>query len=332
VFAVDGGDRVLKTSIRINMTGRNQSPSEEAERYRGAIELARLADAKGFHTIILEEHHCAENGWLSSPLTLASMILATTARIRVKICALLVTLYDPVRLAEDIAVIDAIAKGRLDIVAGQGYRPLEYHALDKTFEDRGRGMDHVLDTLLKAWTGEPFDYRGRRVRVSPTPVSRPNLMIGGMSRNGARRAARFGLPFSPAAKLPELEALYLEELERNGQTGLVDSPAANTTFLFIDEDPDRAWRELGDHFLAETVEYASWEAEKVDRPFETEAQSAETIRDQGVYEIITPAECRSRIKRDGEYAPMLHPLVGGIPLARARRCLELFAEQVLERL
>ena len=111
-------------------------------------------------------------------------------------CAIVAPLYDPLRLAEDIAVLDLSSGGRLITVAGIGYRPEEYAALGRDFERRGALQDEALETLLSAWTGELFDYRGRKVRVTPRPYTRPHpmLFVGGSSRPAARRAARLGLP------------------------------------------------------------------------------------------------------------------------------------------
>jgi len=181
------------TTLRINMTGPAPAGETEGERYRAAIEMAAFADRHGFSIVNLEEHHCAEVGWLSSPLVLAGAVAARTERIRIRVCALLVTLYDPIRLAEDIAILDLASNGRVSVVAGQGYRPIEYHALDRDWARRGENTDFILQTLLQAWRGEPFEYRGRMVRVTPVPQTRPfpPLAYGGMSarRRGAPRAS-----------------------------------------------------------------------------------------------------------------------------------------------
>ncbi len=70
-------------------------------------------------------------------------------------------LYDPVRLAEDIAVLDNLAQGRFSFLAGIGYRPREYRAVGKDWARRGALMEHCLSVLLQAWGEEPFDYARR---------------------------------------------------------------------------------------------------------------------------------------------------------------------------
>lgn len=322
----------MPSTLRINMTGICKDPRDESARFRAALEMAAYAEESGFAVVSVEEHHCAENGWLPSPLTMAGALIGRTERIGVSVAALLVTLYDPIRLAEDIAVLDLLSGGRLSFVAGLGYRPIEYHALDKDWSARGKAMDHTIETLLKAWTGEPFEYKGKTIRVSPVPMTKPHppFAIGGMSRAAASRAARFGLPFFPPMEMFELGKFYEEELVRFGQEGLVFYPAESNSMLFIDEDPERAWKELAPYFLRESHEYSSWKLEGVPRPGEQPVTTIDELRAQKRYEILSPAECVERIRANGpEFTPCLHPLVGGVPLDRGWQSLRLYVEKVL---
>jgi len=296
--------------------------------------MAAYCDKAGFNAVSVEEHHCADNGWLPSPLTMAAAIAARTEDCSIGIMALLVALYDPVRLAEDIAVVDLLSRGRLTFVAGMGYRPQEFHALDKPYKERGAWMDHVLETLIKSWGEEPFEYRGEMINVTPKPFTRPHpvFLVGGMSKPAARRAARFGLPFAPPSPMPELEKVYFDELEKSGfdrAQGFVYSPPEDFSVLFIDENPDQAWEELGQYYLNEAVEYRSWKQEGLYRPLESASESVDAVRSEGFYEIISPDECIRRHLEDPEFNTGLHPLCGGIPLDRAWNCLNLYVDKVV---
>lgn len=316
------------------MTGSEEDPQLRSQRYRAVIDMAEYADRNGFSVVNFEEHHCASNGWLPSPLTMAAATAARTENVQIGVMALLVTLYDPVRLAEDLAVVDLLSEGRLTFIAGMGYRELEFHALDKPWQDRGKWMDHVLETLLSAWSGEPFDYRGKQMQVSPKPYTRPHPMflVGGMSAHAARRAARFGLPFAPPSPIPELEQAYYQALEEHGKQGFVYTPREDFSCLFIDEQPDTAWRELGQCFLNEVQEYAGWSQPGLSRPMEMAVDSVSDLRASGLYEIITPQECIDRHRRDPDYQALLHPLCGGIPVQRGWDCVRLYSEKVLAAL
>ncbi len=321
----------VTTALRINMTGMSDDPAEESRRYRAALDMAAHAEASGFDIVNLEEHHCAENGWLPSPLTLAAMIIARTQRIRVTVTALLVTLYDPVRLAEDIAILDLVSQGGFSFVAGLGYRPVEYHATGRRWEDRGRLMDETIETLLTAWKGEPFEYRGQTIRVTPRPMSRPHpfFFIGGMSAVAARRAARFGLPFHPPMRQPELEAIYHAELARVGKQGFVYSPGDANSMLFIEDDPERAWEDLAPYFLRELREYGEWKQVGIPRPSEEDVSTAAELREQKRFEILTPQACIERYRNRASSTAVLHPLAGGIPLDRAWTSFRRFTDEVL---
>ncbi|MEH6569308.1 MAG: LLM class flavin-dependent oxidoreductase [Halioglobus sp.] len=322
------------SNLRLNLTGTESDPAARAARYQCALDMAAYADENGFSSINLEEHHCADNGWLPSPLTMAAAIAARTEQANIGVMALLVSLYDPIRLAEDIAIVDILSKGRFNFIAGMGYRELEYHAMNKPFDTRGKWMDHVLETLLLAWSDQPFEYQGRMVNVTPKPFSQPHPMflVGGMSKPAARRAARLGLPFAPPVADPALEAYYHEQLARYGKDGFTFAPPADFSVLFIDENPERAWEELGPHFLNEAAEYSSWKIEGLDRPLEFESHSVEALRNEKRYEILSPKECLERHNTRDDFFAVIHPLIGGMPLERGWHCLKLYTEGVLAKL
>lgn len=323
--------RNINSNLRLNMTGAEADPSLRSLRYRAAIDMAAYADQQGFTSVNVEEHHVADNGWLPSPLTMAAAIAARTERCSIGVMALLVTLYDPIRLAEDIAVVDLLSRGRLNFIAGMGYRDVEFHIANKPFAERGKWMDHVLETLLKAWADAPFEYRGRMVNVTPKPYSRPHPMflVGGMSKSAAKRAARLGLPFAPPVADPVLTEYYHQQLEAHGKQGFTHSPPADFSILFINENPERAWDELGRFFLNEVIEYSSWKTAGVNRPLEFSSDSVEALRAEKRYEIITPQECIRRHRERPDFFAAIHPLVGGMPLDAAWQCLRLYSEQVL---
>nr|WP_232292102.1 LLM class flavin-dependent oxidoreductase [Frankia sp. QA3] len=101
-------------------------------------------------------------------------------------------LYDVLRAAEDLAVLDVISDGRLEVVVGAGYRPAEYAMFGRSFAGRGSQVEDAVPLLRRAWSGEPFDHRGTTVRVTPVPVHQPGppVLLGGSSPAAARRAAR----------------------------------------------------------------------------------------------------------------------------------------------
>ncbi|MCQ4079528.1 LLM class flavin-dependent oxidoreductase [Streptomyces sp. RB6PN25] len=323
------------TVVRFNLVDPSPTPESLAARYRAAVEMAAFADERGITTVQTEEHHATDNGWMPSPLAFAGAVFGATRRITVTVSALIGPLHDPLRLAEDIAVLDLIGAGRLVTVAGLGYRPEEYAAHGKEWKRRGALQDETLEALLTAWRGEPFVHQGRTVQVTPRPYTRPHplLLVGGSSKAAARRAARLGLPFFPSARLPELESYYHERRAEYGTEGWVLQPPARTCLLHIAEDPDRAWHRYGSHLLYEALTYASWQSSGIHSAVRSTAGDVEELRREGVYRIVTPDQCLRIAEEAGpESSLILHPLCGGMPVDEGWRSLHLFAERVLPRL
>jgi alkanesulfonate monooxygenase SsuD/methylene tetrahydromethanopterin reductase-like flavin-dependent oxidoreductase (luciferase family) len=321
------------SNLRFNQISPGLDRADVHARYKATVEMAAFADKSGFDMISLEEHHFADNGWSPSPLSTAGAIFGATERINVIICALLAPLYEPLRLAEDIAVLDNISGGRLSIVAGLGYRKEEYDGLGKEWKRRGKIQDEMIETLLKAWTGEPFEFRGNTVRVTPRPFSDPHpmLMVGGTAAASVKRAIRFRLPFYAAAHIPALEALYYELAAEAGfEGGFAMLPPAETPMIYCTEDPDKAWAEYGKHFLHEAETYAGWQTADIESVMESDAHTVEALRAEGIYRCMTPDEC-VEFARNGDMmsALILHPLVGGLPIDAGWESLQLFKDKVL---
>ena len=308
--------------IRFNLIDPSLNPETLSSRYKAMLEMAEFADKNGFFMATFEEHHGADNAWSPTPLINAATVLARTTNLSASISALLLPLHDPIRVAEDIAVIDLMSGGRLNVIFGLGYRPSEYQIMVNSWEKRGQLMDESLQTLLNAWTGEPFEYKGATHCINPTPLTKPHpfIMIGGTSKVAARRAARFGLPLSPAAHMPELEAYYYEQCELNGTQGFCAMPDEETQMTFVAEDPDKAWAELGQYFFNEAAKYASWQTSDISSAVHSHATTPEELRKEGIYQVVTPTEA---IQLD---RIVHHPLCGGMPIDKAWESLQLYAD------
>lgn len=321
--------------IRFDLRSAATSPVPKTDLYAACLEQARWADEHGLDMLVLSEHHGDRGGYLPSPIVLASSIAAATERIPLMISALLVPLHDPIRLAEDLAVADLVSKGRIGFVTGLGYRPSEYHLVGKDFHRRGKLLDEALEVMLQAWTGEPFEYRGETVQIGPKPYSQPHpmVLIGGSSPAAAKRAARFGLGLFPSAEDHELAEIYRQECEKLGkEPGMVLMPSGPAA-VFVSDDPDRTWAEIGEYLLDDAMEYNAHLTPDMRSQAQAVATTVEDLRAEGVYRILTPDECLALADEVGPMGPItLHPLCGGVPPEVGWRSLELFADQVLPRL
>jgi alkanesulfonate monooxygenase SsuD/methylene tetrahydromethanopterin reductase-like flavin-dependent oxidoreductase (luciferase family) len=321
--------------IRFDTRQPDRSPSEISSAFGTILDMSSWAESKGFGALVLSEHHGTDDSYLPSPLVLAAACAARTRKIPITIAALLVPLHDPLRLAEDIAVVDQISGGRLSIVAGLGYREVEYEMFGREWKGRGRRLDECLDAMLAAWTGEPFTYEGRTVQVTPRPVQQPhpNLFVGGSGPAAARRAARLGLGFYPSVADDELIRLYRDECERLGtRAGHTITPTGPGT-LFCSEDPDRTWAEIGPHLLHDAMAYNSWQPKGQRSHVKSVSTDLEALRAEGIYQILTPDECvalAGEMGRGGAFTH--HPLCGGTPADIGWASLELYADKVLPAL
>jgi hypothetical protein len=320
------------SSLRFDMRAPDFGEASRGELYAAALDMCEWADEKGFLSIALSEHHGVADGFMSSPLTMAGMVVGRTRKVMVAISALLVPLYEPLRLAEDLATLDIGSGGRVSVTAGLGYRPDEYAALNKEFKRRGKLMDECLEVLLKAWTGEPFEYRGATCVVTPVPVTQPHpmLFVGGSTAAAAKRAARFGLPFAPPLHAEDLNALYLSECERLG----VESPfvidPGEPMMTYFSEDPDATWKQIGPYLLHDAVTYASWQRSDQLSFQHSKSTTIDELRQEGKYRVLTPEQALAWADQQGPSA-IFHnfPLGGGIPPKLGWKSLNLYADCVM---
>jgi alkanesulfonate monooxygenase SsuD/methylene tetrahydromethanopterin reductase-like flavin-dependent oxidoreductase (luciferase family) len=315
--------------IRYDLRAPAFAETTHAELYAACLEQCAWADAHGLDLVVLSEHHGVDDGYLPAPLTLAAAVAGRTRRIRISVAALLVPLHDPVRLAEQLAVLDLASGSRVTIVAGLGYREEEFRMAGVDRRERGRLLEEYVGVMRRAWTGEPFEWRGRTVRVTPRPASPPMLFLGGSTPRAARRAARLGAGFFPSIGDPALAAVYREESARLGVTGFVSLPSG-PGFVHVSEDPERDWARIAPHALHDAETYAAWQTPGQRSAMHVEARDAEELRRSGVYRVLTPEECVALAAETGRV--ILHPLMGGLPPALGWESLELFAAKVLPRL
>lgn len=298
-----------------------------ADLYRACLDQCEWADALGLDVAVLSEHHGVDDGYLPAPVTLAAAIAGRTKRIQINIAAVLVPLHDPVRLAEQLAVLSLASGGRVSLVAGLGYRQEEFDMAGVDRRDRGKLLEEYIDVLRKAWTGEPFEWRSRRIRVTPKPASPPMILVGGSTAIAAKRAARLGCGFFPAIGDPELAELYQAECARVGFHGGFVSLPGGPGFVHVSEDPERDWRRIGPHALYDAQSYDAWQTPDQRSQVHTSAKTIAELRASGVYRILTPVECIALAKETGRV--LLHPQMGGIPPELGWEGLRLFEKKVL---
>lgn len=301
------------------------SGAPTGELYAAAIEMCAWAETRGAIAAVLSEHHGTADGHLPSPLLLAAAIAARTQVLAIMLAAVVLPFWDPVRLAEEMSVLDLISNGRVAYAFGLGHRVEEYEHFGIDMHQRGRLADDKLALLLQLLRGEPVDHDGRRIHVTPpcrTPGG-PHIMLAGGSPSAAKRAARHGLGFLAQANPAGLKELYESQCRAHGrEPGPVQFPDPDTpTTVFVADDVDKAWHEIGPHLLHDAVTAAAYRHGDVGVASISSAASVTDLRaTSGPYRIFTVEQAVAFLQ-SGRSLPLL-PLCGGLPPVLAWRYLE----------
>jgi probable F420-dependent oxidoreductase len=206
------------------------------------LECLPVAEELGYSSAFFASHHAQPDGWCPSPLVALGAAAAVTERMRLGTAVLLVPLYAPVKLAEDLAVLDNLCRGRLVVGVAPGYVSEEFEAHGIPREERVPRMEEALDLLTAAWTQEVASFEGRFYRLPPTmirprPVQEPHppIWYGVSGPKSLRRAAarRAVLVASPRHGIAELKEHYRIYEEAAAETGLdvVERPVIREVFV-----------------------------------------------------------------------------------------------------
>ncbi len=296
--------------------------------YAAASEMSAWAETRGCVAAVLCEHHCADDGYLPSPLLLGAAIAARTEQLMLNLVILL-PLYDVARLAEDISVLDHISAGRATYVFGIGYRAEEYAHFGLSMSDRGHIADEKLGLLRRLLAGEEVEHGGRRMKVTPRPrlPEGPMMSWGGSSLAAARRAGRNGLGLLANGGVPGMQEAYEKACRDNGfEPGFALIPERDTVAnCFVAEDVDAAWDEIGQYLLRDAMAYSEWNPDNQVSANITTARTIDELRQTASSHVILSVEEAKQRLAGGEMFN-LSPLCGGIPPEIAWPYLKRFAE------
>lgn len=301
------------------------------EIYAAALDIIEWGEAQGFRRVALGEHHQSPDGYLPAPLVFAAAVGGRTRRIRVQISVLLAPLYDPVRLAEEIAVADLCLQGRLEPALAVGYVADDFDLFGADYAGRGDTMEALVPFLRRAWTGEPFEYKGRTVRVTPRPFQDPmRLYMGGGTRRTIERAVRLADGWIAPGGGESWE-LYRQISQAQGKPDPGEYPPTGPMFLWVTtDDKHKVMERLAPHIRHQIDSYGEWMrgAGQSGGPY-AQDNEADTLAGRGNFQILDPEEAielGNRLGRRGWL--MFNPLMAGIDPAEAWRMLHLCEERV----
>ena len=319
--------------IRLDLRNPAFAGVDGADRYAAALDMAAWADKRGFALVNLSEHHGSPDGYLPSPLPMAAAVAARTERIAIYVAAMVASFHDPLRLAEDAAVVDLVARGRMRLVITNGYVAEEFAMFDVPLSERARRTTEMVTTLQQAWTGEPFAFRGRTVLVTPAPFTKggPELVLGGSSDGAARRAARLGVGYQPSGG--DTWPTFRAECAAVGRPDPGEYLGGTSAVTIVAADPDATWSAIAPYALHEANAYGAWAAAAGAATGYVEATDADELRASGQYQVVTPDSLVADLTAQGPFAfALLHPMLGGIPPDLAWESLLLLKREVLPRI
>lgn len=310
--------------------------------YRAAIDLARATEEAGLDSAWVSEHHFSEDGYLPSLLPLLAAFATATERIELGTGVVLAPFHDPIRLAEDFAVVDQIAGGRTICGLGIGWREEEFRQFNIDISSRTRRLAEITQILRLAWNEERFDFSGRHyscdgVSVTPKPARVPPILVGGFVDAAVRRAGRIGDGYISSRAAPdrvrEAFAMAAEERRAAGHEG---APVVGVLQnAFVTEDPERDWPMVRDGIGHQLGVYAGWRqgTDVPGRPLEVFPPDEDTIRRTTAYG--TPDEVAAQLRdlvdvltQYPESHLVLRMHYPGMDAAPAARAIALLGEEV----
>jgi alkanesulfonate monooxygenase SsuD/methylene tetrahydromethanopterin reductase-like flavin-dependent oxidoreductase (luciferase family) len=190
-----------------------------------------LSEELGYDTVWLTEHHFIEYGISVSPLALAAAIAGSTKRIGIALAAVILPFHEPLRLAEEIAFVDLLSKGRLRVGIGRGNRPIEFAGYRIPQEENRERFSEILEVMIQAWTQDKVSFHGKffhidGIPVLPKPSQKPHppLMLVCVSPETIQMAARRKWPmlnsilFGPFTQITQSRDIYIAAMREAGHS------------------------------------------------------------------------------------------------------------------
>jgi len=207
---------------------RRTAPLEQV--YERALERIAIMDRSGYDAVWLAEHHFTGYSVCPAVHLMAMRVAACTERLRIGTAVSLAAFYHPLRLAEEVALLDVLTGGRVNWGAGRGFDPTEFAAFGVPIEESAERFREAVEIVLAAWTHEQLDFQGRYwgfegVEVLPKPTQKPHppTWVAATSPGAMEWAASRGYtilmdPHSPCTQIARKREHYRERLEAHGHS------------------------------------------------------------------------------------------------------------------
>nr|WP_166177787.1 LLM class flavin-dependent oxidoreductase [Altererythrobacter segetis] len=309
------------------------------EQYEQRLRLVELYEKRGFYCYHLTEHHATDLGMASSPSVFLAAASQHTRTIKLGTLVYLLPLHHPVRLLEEIGMLDQLTGGRFQLGVGRGGQPAEHSRFGLAEEDLGPMFEEALGIILEGLAGDLKAHKGTYYNLPDVPlrirtVQRPHppLWYGTASSHRNQWAAEHDvnlLCLVPNARSREVFDDYREKLARLGKAepciGLARQLIVAETDADAERIAERAWQPF--------VRSFNWLVEHLGRPAFPIAQTFAGAVEQGLAFAGSPASVRDFVGRARDEAGAnylaLEVAFGDISEHEAAQTAELFAREVM---
>jgi alkanesulfonate monooxygenase SsuD/methylene tetrahydromethanopterin reductase-like flavin-dependent oxidoreductase (luciferase family) len=339
-----------------NSLGYAERRRDHTQFIREVIDEAIAAEDLGFDSVWLPEHHFGLFGILPTPAQALTYVAAKTERIKLAPATVVLPCNQPIRVAEEWALLDVLSNGRAVFSAGRGYDEREYRGFQIPFDESRTRFDEELLMVQKAWTEENWTWRGQHhqiedpITVYPRPIQKPHppVYVACFSEPTMRMAAQAGFnilfaPFAAAMVFGSL-ANAVDTFRRYAvEAGHPDARAMCSYFTCIvdSEAETRAVRERLLYYLQNFVPAVPQDPEKAPPHIRYFVDIAERIKrmqpeDLGERSIVTGSrdqviEHFRRIEAAGIEEVICYFNFGLLPHAETVRQMERMSQEVLPK-
>lgn len=329
----------------------------QEQTYQEMLQLAQVAEESGFDSVWLTEHHFMSDGYSPSVFPMGAAVAQATDSIEIGTAIALAPLYDPLRLAEDVATVDLLSGGRFNLGIANGYMKREFEAFGVPLSERAIRTREVIEICRRAWKPGPFSFDGKifdyeDIDLNPKPAqsSGPPILLGGTSEPAVNRAARVAdghigvmdTGWQPEDASEEEAKDKLDFFGDQSQYLVAEQGVDPDTYTFavtqygyVAEEYETAWEEMLPSFLYHRKNYAAHSKNRDPSEFDPETISEERLErlQENVF-CGDPSTLIDRLRTledncAGELTVIMGMWQSKLPFERNASAIETFGSEVI---
>ena len=330
----------------------SRTPDTDYQVVNEALAEAELADRLGYHSVWLGEHHFDGVCTYADPMAFGGAVVARTSRVRVGFSAVQTAFHHPVRLAEQIALLDNLSGGRIMVgtARGSAFNRYEYRGYGVRYEEAQERLLEAEEILERAWSGESYHHKGKHWNVE-IPILRPKvvqnphppLIRAIASENSLIQMARQGRPFmlsmQPMDRIRHMFDLYRATMSESGYDEATVGRAMSQCWIWFNgvvAETDAEASEIARPAYADSMQYIIGGRRKMNTaPEQAEVEAIYADSDAGPEDDLvcgspdTVSETVAELRQAGAGGIMIQFRIGDMSWEAAESSMRLFADKVM---